>query len=211
MTTPTTQATGNGQDTQTNTGSQTTPKTFTQEEVNALMGRTRQEERGKFADYETLKEKAAAADAAAAAQLSKEERLAQEKADFKARLTATEQRIAETAIAAEIRVKAASMGIVDPDAALALINRKAVSFSDGNVTGVDDALAALVEAKPYLKGQSGKPAAPNLNANGGKAPPATPQLSDLERDFSHRFYPELSHTDAELRYAKSKASAPNRQ
>ena len=40
------------------------PKTFTQEEVNELMGRTRREERGKYADYEDLKAKAAKYDEA---------------------------------------------------------------------------------------------------------------------------------------------------
>ncbi len=38
-----------------NGGTQQEPKTFTQEEVNELMGRTRREERGKYADYEDLK------------------------------------------------------------------------------------------------------------------------------------------------------------
>lgn len=40
------------------------PRTFTQEEVNALMGQTRREERGKHADYEDLKAKAAKYDEA---------------------------------------------------------------------------------------------------------------------------------------------------
>ncbi len=35
------------------------PKTFTQEEVDAMMGKVRREERGKYADYEEIKSKAA--------------------------------------------------------------------------------------------------------------------------------------------------------
>lgn len=45
-------------------GTQQEPKTFTQEEVNELMGRTRREERGKYADYDDLKAKAARYDEA---------------------------------------------------------------------------------------------------------------------------------------------------
>ena len=40
------------------------PRTFTQEEVNELMGKVRREVTGKFPDYEELKEKAAAYDEA---------------------------------------------------------------------------------------------------------------------------------------------------
>lgn len=47
-----------------NGSTQQEPKTFTQEEVNELMGRTRREERGKYADYEDLKAKAAEYDEA---------------------------------------------------------------------------------------------------------------------------------------------------
>lgn len=38
---------------------QSTPRTFTQEEVNALIGKRLSEEKSKFADYDEIKAKAA--------------------------------------------------------------------------------------------------------------------------------------------------------
>lgn len=53
-----------GQDTPTPETGAKTGKTFTQEELNAIVGTRLREERAKYADYETLKEKAAKFDAA---------------------------------------------------------------------------------------------------------------------------------------------------
>ena len=49
--------------------------TYTQEQVNQMMGKTRRETRDKFSDYETLKERAAKADELEQAQLTEKERL----------------------------------------------------------------------------------------------------------------------------------------
>lgn len=55
-------------------GGNGTPKTFTQEEVNELMGKVRREVTGKYADYDALKEKAAAYDEAQEAAKTEGER-----------------------------------------------------------------------------------------------------------------------------------------
>ena len=49
------------------------PRTFTQEEVDSLMGKVRRETRGQFADYDELKERAARADEAEDARKRAEE------------------------------------------------------------------------------------------------------------------------------------------
>ena len=181
-----------------------TPKTFTQEEVNALMGGVRAEERTKaaekFSDYTYLKERAAVADKQDLAKLTNEERLTKDAEAWKVKATQAEQRAVETAIGADIRLKAQEKGI-DPDVALALVNRVGVKFAESGVMGVAEALDALLTAKPHLKLATAL-RAPNLNANGGEKPAATPQLTPQARDVAHKLYPGLAHADAEVKYAK---------
>lgn len=50
-------------------------KSFTQEEVNELMGKLRRETKSKYADYDSLKEKAAKLDELEEAQKTSEEKL----------------------------------------------------------------------------------------------------------------------------------------
>ena len=73
------------------------PKTFTQEEVNALMGGVRAEERTKaaekFSDYTYLKERAAVADKQDLAKLTNEERLTKDAEAWKVKATQAEQRV----------------------------------------------------------------------------------------------------------------------
>lgn len=61
-------------------------------------------------------------------------------------------------IAAEIKAQGATLGLIDPDAALALLpeaDRGKIKVDDkGAVTGVKDALEALKKTKPYLFGQT---------------------------------------------------------
>lgn len=58
-------------------------------------------------------------------------------------------------IAAEIKSLGAAMGLIDPEAALQLMNREGVTVDDkGAVSGAQEALDALKESKPYLFGQT---------------------------------------------------------
>ena len=59
-------------------------------------------------------------------------------------------------VTAEVKSLGASMGLVDADAALLLMERKDVKVGeDGAVTGVKEALEALKTTKPYLFGKVG--------------------------------------------------------
>ena len=83
-------------------------------------------------------------------------------------------------IAAEVKVRASQLGIIDPDAAYLLLDRTNVRYNAGEgVTGVDDALTQLLENKPYLKGQANR--APNLNPQSGEPAP-TLRLSEDQRE-----------------------------
>lgn len=58
-------------------------------------------------------------------------------------------------IAAEVKTASVELKIVDPDAALALMDKSKIKVDDkGNVTGVKEALDALTKAKPYLVGKA---------------------------------------------------------
>jgi hypothetical protein len=153
---------------------------FTQEDVNRMQAQTRKETRNQFADYAELKEKAAKADELEQAQLSGQERLEARASEAEKRADDAMQREQSALIAAEVKVRASQLGIIDPDAAYLLLDRTNVHYSTGEgVTGVDDALTQLLDSKPYLKGQANR--APNLNPQSGEPAP-TLRLSEDQRE-----------------------------
>lgn len=65
-----------------------------------------------------------------------------------------QQSLRQTAISSKIQAEASKLGVVDPDAVLALIDKSSIELAeDGTVEGVSEALSALLESKPYLKGE----------------------------------------------------------
>ena len=69
-------------------------------------------------------------------------------------------------IASEVKIRASAMGVIDPDAAYLLLDRSNVHYdAEAGVSGVDDALAGLLEAKPYLRSAN---RTPNLNPETGQ-------------------------------------------
>ena len=157
----------------------TAAKSYTQEEVNQMMGKTRRETRDKFSDYETLKERAAQADELEQAHLSVKERLEARVEQAEKNAQAADQRITEAMIATAVQVQAGQMGIVDPEAAFLLVDRANIRYTaEAGVSGVEDALTQLLEKKPYLKGPV---RAPNINPEGGQAD-APVRLTAEQRD-----------------------------
>lgn len=74
-------------------------------------------------------------------------------------------------IRAEVKLQASELGVVDADAAYALMDRSEVEVADdGAVKGVKEALEALVKAKPYLKG-SATPGRSGGEFGGGQGSP----------------------------------------
>lgn len=160
-------------------------KTFSQEEVNALMGKVRQESKAQYADYAALKERAKKADELEQAQMSATEKLELAKAKAERQAVDALAFATDTAIRSEIRMRAAQRGVVDVDAAYALVDRANISYDDEKgVTGVDEALTQLLDTKPYLRGKAG--GAPNLNSGGDPAP-TPPKLTDAQRATARRF------------------------
>jgi hypothetical protein len=150
------------------------PRSYTQEDFDRVIGRTRSEERAKFADYETLKEKAERYDEAANAAKTAEERLQEQLADRERELEQLRTSTREATIRSSITAAASRKGIVDPDAAVKLIDATGIEFDDnGEPQNVDQLVDALVQDKQYLLG---KPAPASFD--GGVRTPPTPQTTD---------------------------------
>ena len=144
----------------------TTEQTFTQEQGNRMMAQTRREERGKFSDYGELKTRATRADELEQEKLTEAERMEARAVEAEKKATDAQQQIASAMIASEVKIRASAMGVIDPDAAYLLLDRSNVHYdAEAGVSGVDDALAGLLEAKPYLRSAN---RTPNLNPETGQ-------------------------------------------
>ena len=156
-------------------------RTFTQDDVNRIQAQTRREVRNQFSDYNQLKDRAAKADELEQAQLSEQEKLEARAIEAERKAATAAEQISSAMIASEVKVRAPQMGIIDPDAAVLLVDRANVRYTDDEgVTGVEAALTQLVEDKPYLKGSSAN-RAPNLNPQSGDLAPSL-RLSDDQRE-----------------------------
>ena len=141
---------------------------FTSEQqayIDRINSKTRRDERNKFKDYNDLKARAARADELEQAQLTEAEKMEARAIEAEKKVTDAQAQIADAMIASQVKVRASQMGVVDPDAAFLLLDRSNVQYADGNVTGVDDAIASLLEDKPYLRGTN---RTPNINPESGQ-------------------------------------------
>ena len=155
-------------------------RSFTQDDMNRIQAQTRKEVRNQFADYSQLKERAAKADELEQAQLSATEKLEARATEAERQSASAGERVANAMIASDVKVRASQLGVIDPDAALLLLDRTNVQYSeDSGVTGVEDALTQLLTDKPYLKGTPNR--APNLNPQTGEPAP-TLRLSEDQRE-----------------------------
>ena len=152
---------------------------FTSEQqayIDRINSRTRRDERNKFKDYNDLKARAARADELEQAQLTGAEKMEARAIEAEKKATDAQAQIADAMIASQVKVRASQMGVVDPDAAFVLLDRTNVQYADGAVTGVDDAIASLLEDKPYLRGTN---RTPNINPESGQ-PVQAVRLTDLQ-------------------------------
>ena len=157
----------------------TDTRNFSQEEVNRMVGQARREVRGQFSDYSDLKTRAARADELEQAQLTEAERLTQRATEAEKQTAEANTQLTNALISSEVKVKAVQLGIVDPDAAYLLLDKRNVKYdANDGVTGVEDALTQLLEDKPYLKGVAGR--IPNINPEGGQAAPALRLTADQQ-------------------------------
>lgn len=127
-------------------GENGTPKTFTQEEVNELMGKLRREVTGKYADYDALKEKATAYDEA-------QEAAAKAKAEADA-LRAEKERAALVAKVSEATGVPASLIQGEDEEAMAASAKAIAEYArSASTKAPDDKGGAASSAKASTKDQ----------------------------------------------------------
>jgi multidrug efflux pump subunit AcrA (membrane-fusion protein) len=123
----------------------------------------------------------AAAKRAEDAKLSDQERLQKRVAELESQQQNAAKAAQEKVLRYEVQLQAARLNIVDPDAAAKLLDMSQVSYdADGQPQGVEAALAALIDAKPYLVSSStgagshgARGAAPATPASASPTNPAT--------------------------------------
>jgi Phage minor structural protein GP20 len=164
------------------------PKTFSQEQVDRMIqDRLARLKPTKPEDYDDLKAKATKLAELEAAQLTETERLQAERDAIKAERDAAKAEIEAARgeakaqrIAAAILAEAAKQKAIDPTDVVALIAKDAVTIGDdGQVTGAEDAVKALLEAKPHLVGV---PKKPQPDPGQGARTPSGPSV-DAGRDL----------------------------
>ncbi len=123
-------------------------KTFTQKDVDDIVSRQLARERKSW--QEQLEEEKKKAAMTETEKLKAEKEEAEKKG--KAAMEAANQRL----VKAEVKAAAAEMGLVDADAAYALLDKDSIEVTEnGDVKGIKKALEDLVKAKPWLKKADG--------------------------------------------------------
>lgn len=130
-------------------------KVLTQADVDRIVQERLTRERQKFADYEDLKSKASKLDELEQANKSELEKMQARAEEAEKRATEASERAKASTLRAAIVDQANRAGAVDADAVLALLDPNAVTIGDdGQVTGAEEAVAKLLESKPYLVGKT---------------------------------------------------------
>ena len=147
------------------------PKTFTQEQMDAIIADRLQRERTKFVDYDALKEKAAAFDAAEAAKQTETERAQKAKEEAERRAIEVQARANATLKRAAILAEAGVQNSADPDTvAMILANSEDIVVADdGTVTGAKEAVKKLLKEKAFLvKAPAGGATGAEFGGNDGE-------------------------------------------
>ncbi len=121
-------------------------KLFTQEDLNSIVDRRMARAKKKWQEELEVEKKKAA--------MTETEKLKAEKEEADKKAATAMERANQRLIKSEVIAAATKLNVVDPDAAYALMDKADVVVDDdGNVSGVKEALDALVKSKPYLIGE----------------------------------------------------------
>ena len=167
---------------------QTADKMVPQSELNRVAGTVRIEERKKW-EAELAKERkkwetefaAKVDEERKKAAMTETERLKAEKEEAELKATQALAAANEILIRAEVKSIAADMGLVDGDAAYALIDRDGIELKSGKVTGVKEALEALVKEKPWIKKGETKGGSVGAGTNPGSSNSKTDMNAFIRR------------------------------
>lgn len=135
------------------TGSTEAGKTFTQEELDAIVQHRLGRERTKFSDYDELKAKAEKLDEIETASKSDLEKAQMERDEAKAE----RDKLLQTSTADKVKAAAiaelAKQGVKNAEAAFRALDTTGLTVSDdGTVSGVEDAVTSLLAEVPAFVG-----------------------------------------------------------
>lgn len=145
-------------------------RTFKQEDVDRIVRDRLARQKAQFSDYEDLQAKASQFDELQ--QASKTElQKATERADAAEKAKKDfQERVTESLLRSAVVVEATKRD-VDADVAVAMIDRGTIEFDDtGTPTNIASVMDSLLEAKPFLAGQT---TTPKRSADLGARPGAT--------------------------------------
>lgn len=128
--------------------------TFTQAQLDAIVRDRLARERDKYKGFDDLRRKAEDYDKLQAANQTDLEKAQGEAQKASDRAQAAEARAKTLAIRNAITSESIKQKVIDPDALFAFLkdNDSITVSDDGEVSGVTEAVTALLESKPYLKG-----------------------------------------------------------
>jgi len=140
-------------------------RTFTQDELNAVVSDRLRREREKYADYDDLKAAKARLDGIDQERLTELEKVQKRADDAEKERDVARQRAQDTAIRAALAMEAAKAGALHPEDAFQLADLSSITIGDnGDVQGAVEAVAALIAGKRLvLKGRG----AADLDAGAG--------------------------------------------
>jgi hypothetical protein len=163
----------NDEGTETEQGNESTEaeassKTFTQEDIDRVVKDRLARERGKYADYDELKAKAGKLDEIEAANQSELEKAQQAAEKAKTEGAQAIERANGRLIRAELLSALTAANVSKPEVLLSAIDKTGLTVNDdGSVSGVDEVVAAFVEANPEFVGkQVRKPESADQGARG---------------------------------------------
>lgn len=139
-------------------GSQQQERTFTQQEVDRIIGERVGRERSRIpgGDLDALIAKAKAHEEAENAKKPELERLGTQVQQQQAKNAELEKALQSARVENSILAVAKDKKLVDPAAVQALLDASRIEFGDdGKPSNVGDLIDELVKAKPYLAGEAG--------------------------------------------------------
>lgn len=144
---------------------------LTQADLDEIVEARLKRERKKYEDYDDLKAKAEKLAQIEAENQSEMERAVARAEQAEKQLAETQASMAEERIRSAIITEASKKGAADPADIVKLIDRDGIALDDGKVTGVEDAVQALAEAKPAYFAALDDPGPADAGARLPAAPP----------------------------------------
>lgn len=161
-------------------------KTFTQAELDKIVGDRLKREKDKYADYDAVKAKAKQLDDIETANKSDLEKAQTERDALKAERDAAKDEARTVRIESAVISAASEAGAINPADVVAVLPPDAVKVADdGTITGVKEAVAAVLATRPHWKTST----RPTGNGDGG---PRGGQATDFKAASKDDFAAELA-------------------